>query len=83
MLLQVLPSKQQKISIDRLHRDGGLKLPQGRDFTAGHGLSIEDREKFTVERTASLGQAPRASGATSLGVRLLRLHARRLSNGKF
>ena len=48
-----------------------MKIPEGFDFTAVHGLSNELKEKLTHVRPASLGQASRIDGITPAALSVL------------
>lgn len=75
--------QRQAIDVERLKRDEKLELPRGFDYSKVDGLSLEDREKLSAQRPASLGEASRISGVTPAGVLLLRTYAKRLNaNGR-
>jgi tRNA uridine 5-carboxymethylaminomethyl modification enzyme len=54
-----------------------VKLPPDFDYAAIRGLSHEVREKLSVVRPHSLGQAARISGITPAALSLLSIHLRR------
>ncbi|MBI5923298.1 MAG: tRNA uridine-5-carboxymethylaminomethyl(34) synthesis enzyme MnmG [Betaproteobacteria bacterium] len=56
-----------------------LVLPQGIDYGAIHGLSIEVRQKLTQHRPETLGQASRIQGITPAAISLLLVHLKRRS----
>jgi len=72
--------KRQRADVEKLRRDEQLPIPEHLDIANIKGLSLEDREKFMLEKPNSLGQAARIAGVTPAGVMLLRAYARRLMN---
>lgn len=69
--------ERQKVEVERLRRDEGLKVSEEFDYASIRGLSIEDFEKLSKEKPQSLGEAGRISGVTPAGIILLRGHVRR------
>lgn len=57
-----------------------LALPQGFDYGAIHGLSIEVRQKLTQHQPETLGQAARIQGVTPAAISLLLVHLKRRSH---
>ena len=55
------------------------RLPDAIDFSAIRGLSAEVRERLTLVRPRSLGQASRIPGVTPAAISLLGVHLRRES----
>ena len=47
------------------------KIPAGFDFSGGHGLSNELKEKLSRIKPASLGQATRIEGITPAAISVL------------
>ncbi len=60
-----------------LRRDEALSLPDDLDYTAIGGLSNEVREKLTLVRPRTLGQAGRIEGVTPGALTALLAHVRR------
>jgi tRNA uridine 5-carboxymethylaminomethyl modification enzyme len=56
--------ERQAKDIAAFKRDEGLRLPDGLDYGAIGGISNEVREKLTMVRPATLGQAARMEGVT-------------------
>ena len=54
------------------------RIPDAFDYEAIPGLSREVRERLTLVRPHSLGQASRIAGVTPAAVSLLSIHLRRL-----
>ena len=57
------------------------KFPDGFDFQRCHGLSREAREKLSLRRPATLGQASRMQGITPSDIAVLFVYARREQAG--
>lgn len=55
-----------------------IKLPEGFDFDAVHGLSNELRAKLKEVRPVSLGQASRIDGITPAAISVLMVHLKRM-----
>ena len=58
-------------------RDESLVLPDDLDFSQIRGLSNEMKQKFTVQRPRTVGQAGRLDGVTPAALTLLAAHVRR------
>ncbi|CDF39552.1 unnamed protein product [Chondrus crispus] len=69
--------ERQRVEVDKLRRDEGLKVSKEFDYRRVRGLSLEDFEKLSKEKPQSLGEAGRISGVTPAGILLLRAHVRR------
>jgi tRNA uridine 5-carboxymethylaminomethyl modification enzyme len=54
-----------------------LKLPAAMDYAAVRGLSTEVRQKLSLHRPETLGQAARISGITPAAISLLLVHLKR------
>jgi tRNA uridine 5-carboxymethylaminomethyl modification enzyme len=66
-----------------VERAAGLEaecVPEGTDFGAITGLSTEAREKLSLVRPRTLGQASRIPGITPSAVALLSVHVRRIGS---
>jgi tRNA uridine 5-carboxymethylaminomethyl modification enzyme len=63
--------------VERFRRDEALPLPDGMDYTAIAGLSMELRQKLAAVRPRTVGQADRIDGMTPAALALVALHARR------
>jgi len=68
----------QNDAIRRAARMEDARIPDAFDYDAIPGLSREVRERLTVVRPHSLGQASRIAGVTPAAVSLLSIHLRRL-----
>jgi tRNA uridine 5-carboxymethylaminomethyl modification enzyme len=64
----------QTAEAERLLASDRVRIPEGFDFDAMHGLSNEIREKLRKIRPETLGQAGRISGVTPAAVNILWLH---------
>ena len=53
-------------------------IPDGIDYAAVRGLSVEVRQKLTQHRPATVGQASRISGVTPAAISLLLVHLKRI-----
>jgi tRNA uridine 5-carboxymethylaminomethyl modification enzyme len=69
--------ERQAEDVARHRRDDALPLPQDMDYTELPGLSREMRQKFSVVRPGSLGQAARIEGVTPAALAVVAAHARR------
>ncbi len=67
----------QENDIRSFRRDEGLALPADIDYGTMACLSIEVRQKLSLARPATLGQAARVDGVTPAAVTVLLLHVRR------
>ena len=63
--------------VERFRRDEALPLPDGIDYAAIAGLSMELRQKLATVRPRTVGQADRIDGMTPAALALVALHARR------
>jgi tRNA uridine 5-carboxymethylaminomethyl modification enzyme len=63
--------------VERFRRDEALPLPDAMDYAAIAGLSMELRQKLSVVRPRTVGQADRIDGMTPAALALVALHARR------
>jgi tRNA uridine 5-carboxymethylaminomethyl modification enzyme len=61
----------QKIEVDKLQAAEGRTIPAHFDFAAIRGLRTEARQKLTLQRPTTLGQASRISGVTPADLALL------------
>ncbi|MGB5082142.1 MAG: tRNA uridine-5-carboxymethylaminomethyl(34) synthesis enzyme MnmG [Burkholderiales bacterium] len=71
----------QRDEIARGERFENLVLPGELDYASVRGLSHEVRQKLSLHRPETLGQASRISGVTPAAISLLRVHLRRLARG--
>jgi len=62
--------------VDRLKKMDGSQIPEGFDYDAVPGLSMESKSKLKNIRPATLGQASRISGLRSSDVMLLMVYLR-------
>lgn len=67
----------QQDEIERQLENETLKLPDNLNYAAVRGLSTEVRQKLTLHRPETLGQAARISGITPAAVSLLLVHLKR------
>jgi tRNA uridine 5-carboxymethylaminomethyl modification enzyme len=68
----------QQVEIARHESHETTKIPDGIDYSAVPGLSIEVRQKLTQHRPGTVGQASRISGVTPAAMSLLLVHLKRL-----
>jgi tRNA uridine 5-carboxymethylaminomethyl modification enzyme len=54
-----------------------MPLPDDLDYGSVQGLSIEVKQKLTMHRPQTLGQASRISGVTPAALSLLRIHLKK------
>ncbi len=59
-----------------------VRIPDGFDYAAVRGLSIEVRQKLAQHRPGTLGQAGRISGVTPAAISLLAVHLKRSAREK-
>ena len=67
----------QQIDIDNFRKAEQLTLPADFDYAALSGLSNELRDKFTLARPTTIGQAGRIEGVTPAALALIAAHLRR------
>ena len=70
----------QERQVEKLKKMEDVRLPEGMDYGAVHGLTREVREKLTRVRPLSLGQASRISGITPAAIMALQVFLKR--NGR-
>ncbi|MET0334665.1 MAG: tRNA uridine-5-carboxymethylaminomethyl(34) synthesis enzyme MnmG [Rhizobacter sp.] len=70
----------QNEEVERAAHFEGLKLPVELDYTQVTAISFEARQKLTLHRPETLGQASRISGITPATISLLLIH---LKKGRF
>jgi len=68
----------QQVEVARHESHETTKIPDGIDYSAVRGLSIEVRQKLSIHRPATIGQASRISGVTPAAISLLLVHLKRL-----
>jgi tRNA uridine 5-carboxymethylaminomethyl modification enzyme len=68
----------QQVEIARHESHETTKIPDGIDYSAVPGLSIEARQKLAQHRPGTVGQASRISGVTPATISLLLVHLKRL-----
>ena len=59
-----------------------MAIPNGFDYGAVRGLSVEVRQKLSTHRPQTLGQAGRVSGVTPAAISLLAVHLKRRTQAK-
>jgi tRNA uridine 5-carboxymethylaminomethyl modification enzyme len=67
----------QQLEIERQERHETMPLPDDLDYGSVQGLSIEVKQKLTMHRPQTLGQASRISGVTPAALSLLRIHLKK------
>ena len=72
----------QREEIARHQRNEATAIPDGFDYAAVHGLSIEVRQKLERVRPETIGQAQRIPGMTPAAVSLLLVHLTRARRGR-
>jgi len=65
--------------VERFQNLEKIKLPQGLDYSAIHGLSREIKEKLHKFKPLNLGQASRISGVTPAAISILMVYLRKLN----
>jgi tRNA uridine 5-carboxymethylaminomethyl modification enzyme len=70
--------ERQLADIERFKKIERIRIPEGLDFKAIHGLSSEVREKLSAAGPANLGQASRISGVTPAAISILMVHLEKL-----
>jgi tRNA uridine 5-carboxymethylaminomethyl modification enzyme len=71
----------QRDEIARSEHFESLLLPVDLDYGQVHGLSFEVRQKLSLHRPETLGQASRISGVTPAAISLLLVHLKRRARG--
>ncbi|MEO8445181.1 MAG: FAD-dependent oxidoreductase, partial [Gammaproteobacteria bacterium] len=66
--------RRQQDEIERGRGTDELPLPDDLDYAVIHGLSHEIRQKLSLQRPATVGQASRVPGVTPVAVSLLLVH---------
>jgi tRNA uridine 5-carboxymethylaminomethyl modification enzyme len=69
--------ERQRDEIARQQNNEDTELPINLDYSQVQGLSIEARQKLTLHKPESLGQAARISGITPPTISLLLVHLKR------
>jgi tRNA uridine 5-carboxymethylaminomethyl modification enzyme len=69
--------ERQREEIARHEHYENLRLPEGLDYHAVRGLSVEARQTLDRQRPETLGQAARLSGITPAAVSVLLVHLKR------
>ena len=73
--------KRQRIDVERLRGMDARTIPADLDFMHLEGMRVEAREKLTMVRPASLGQAGRIAGVSPADVAALMIHLERAGRG--
>jgi tRNA uridine 5-carboxymethylaminomethyl modification enzyme len=68
----------QEVEVTRHESHETTTIPDGIDYSAVVGLSVEVRHKLSAHRPATVGQASRVSGVTPAAISLLLVHLKRL-----
>jgi tRNA uridine 5-carboxymethylaminomethyl modification enzyme len=68
----------QRVEVARHESHETTAIPDGIDYSAVRGLSIEVRQKLAAQRPGTVGQATRISGVTPAAISLLLVHLKRL-----
>ena len=61
----------QKKQVERLQQQEGMLIPDGVDFAHMEGLRLEARQKLSLQRPVSIGQASRISGVSPADINVL------------
>jgi len=69
--------ERQYTEVKRQSKQEAMQIPESFDYSQVTGLSNEVREKLTLSRPHTLGQASRISGVTPAAISLLRIHLKR------
>jgi tRNA uridine 5-carboxymethylaminomethyl modification enzyme len=69
--------ERQREEVERQEHFETRRLPEGLDYRAVHGLSVEVQQKLNQHRPETLGQAARISGITPAAISLLLVHLKR------
>jgi tRNA uridine 5-carboxymethylaminomethyl modification enzyme len=67
----------QRVEIERHERYESMLLPAEMDYGEVRGLSVEVRQKLSLHRPETIGQASRISGITPAAISLLLVHLKR------
>jgi tRNA uridine 5-carboxymethylaminomethyl modification enzyme len=67
----------QRHDIEAMRRDEGVALPDDLDFAGMDGLSNELKQRLSLVRPATLGQAARVEGMTPAALALVLARSRR------
>ena len=67
----------QQAEVDAFRRDEALTLPANLDYAVVPGLSNECRQKLSIVKPQTLGQASRIEGVTPGAITSLLAHVRR------
>jgi len=67
----------QRAEVERAEAMEDLEIPEAVDYATVAGLSFEARQKLSLHRPATLGQASRIAGVTPATVSLLLVHLKR------
>lgn len=70
--------ERQQEEIARYEHYENLKLPQDVDYGSLRGLSVEVRQKLSLHRPETLGQASRISGVTPAAISVLLVHLKHM-----
>lgn len=69
--------RRQKEQVDRIHQLEETRIATDFDFESISGLSREVKEKLTLVRPVSIGQASRISGITPSAIAILQIHLKK------
>jgi tRNA uridine 5-carboxymethylaminomethyl modification enzyme len=69
----------QRDEVARHEAHESTRIPDGLDYAAVSGLSIEVRQKLAAARPETVGQAARIAGVTPAAISLLLVHLKRRS----
>jgi tRNA uridine 5-carboxymethylaminomethyl modification enzyme len=69
--------RRQMEQVDRVKHLEGTKIPESFDYQAIPGLSNEVKEKFSMIRPVSLGQASRIAGITPAAVSIVQIYLKK------
>ncbi len=71
--------ERQRVEVERHRHYDSMALPHDLDYAQVQGLSFEARQKLTLQRPETLGQAGRISGVTPATISLLLVYLKKTS----
>ncbi len=70
--------ERQMAEVERQKKSDDVVLPDSMDYGSVHGLSTEVRQKFSLTRPQTIGQATRIPGVTPAAISLLLVHLKKI-----
>jgi tRNA uridine 5-carboxymethylaminomethyl modification enzyme len=74
--------ERQRVEVDRHRHYDTMALPEDLDYALVTGLSFEARQKLTLQRPETLGQAGRISGVTPATISLLLVYLKKANRAR-